>query len=95
MSKVVGFAGIAAVGMCLLLAVPVTKAEPTAASAPASAPASQPTISPAALATAKADIDAGVAWLVKAQNADGGWGKPKSHPAFTAMALKVLMQQPD
>jgi squalene-hopene/tetraprenyl-beta-curcumene cyclase len=52
-------------------------------------------ISAASLATARADIDAGTAWLLKAQNADGGWGKPKSHPAMTAMAVKVLMQQPE
>ena len=72
-----------------------TKAGTLPATRPASQPTSQPLASAASLATAKADIDAGVAWLIKAQHEDGGWGKPKSHPAFTALALKALMQHAD
>jgi squalene-hopene/tetraprenyl-beta-curcumene cyclase len=75
-----------------LAATALASSSASQASGPASRVSSQPALSPAAAAMARADIDAGVAWLLKAQNADGGWGKPKSHPAFTAMAVKVLMQ---
>ena len=49
------------------------------------------------LAEARADINEGLSWLLKHRNADGGWGfaPGRSHPALTAMVLKVLAQHPD
>jgi len=49
------------------------------------------------LAKAQADINEGLTCLLKQRNADGGWGfaPGRSHPALTAMVLKVLAQHPD
>ena len=77
------------------------------ASVPASLPAtSAPAAAAAAAALPPGSIDQhhrdmatqtlkrGVDFLVQSQQAEGGWGfvTGKSHPALTAMALKVLMQ---
>lgn len=89
------------VAFCFLLnsQVSALDSQPaTGAAAASSQPASRPLPSPhknidaAHYSMAIADIDTGVQWLLKDQNEDGGWGK-KSHPAFTAMVLKVLVQQ--
>ena len=99
----VAVAGLLALLLVVVAATQVTlvprESSTRPATDPASRPADEPTTQPlpiraALLAVARADVDAGVAWLIQAQNDDGGWGKPKSHPAFTAMALKVLVQHP-
>lgn len=47
--------------------------------------------------SAQEQINKGVAFILKNRNDDGGWGfKPgESHPAITAMVLKVLARHPD
>ena len=47
------------------------------------------------LAMAQEDINGGIAYFLRTQNSDGGWGKPVSMPAFTALVLKALLQHPD
>lgn len=48
------------------------------------------------LAMAGQDINEGVAFLVARQKPSGGWGPgPEGHPAFTALAVKALLQHPD
>ena len=49
------------------------------------------------LKIAQEDINKGITFLLKNRNPDGGWGfvPGKSHPALTAMVLKVLLQHPD
>ncbi len=77
-----------------------TPAKPTPAPAEPAAqesrvePAAHPAIDAEYLATARADRDAGVAWLAARQNDDGGWGQPFSMPAFTGLVLKALVQHP-
>ncbi|MDY7009740.1 MAG: prenyltransferase/squalene oxidase repeat-containing protein, partial [Planctomycetota bacterium] len=48
------------------------------------------------LAGVHKNINEGLDFLLKARNADGGWGfaPGQSHPALTAMALKALLQHP-
>ncbi|MCD4699017.1 MAG: terpene cyclase/mutase family protein, partial [Phycisphaerae bacterium] len=49
------------------------------------------------LAKVRKDINEGIGFLLEHRNADGGWGfaPGQSHPALTAMALKVLLQHPE
>ena len=49
------------------------------------------------LAGVQKDINEGLGFLLKARNADGGWGfaPGQSHPALTAMVLKALLQHPE
>jgi squalene-hopene/tetraprenyl-beta-curcumene cyclase len=92
MSNVLKLA-VMAVGLAIGLAA-VATAQPLAStqSAPATAAAR---MDAKFVAMAKADIDAGLKYLLTLQNADGGWGKPFSMPAFTALTLKALVQSPD
>jgi squalene-hopene/tetraprenyl-beta-curcumene cyclase len=73
---------------------------------PAADPTSAPTVVMAAqnkgigadqAKSAQEQINKGIVFLTKSRNEDGGWGfKPgQSHPAITAMALKVLLGRPD
>jgi len=70
--------------------------------APPSTKSGREVISPRFLAMARADLDAGMKYLLSHQNADGGWGNadpdaevPVSLTPFTALVLKVLVQHPD
>ena len=46
------------------------------------------------LAVAESDIDEGISYLLSIQNDDGGWGRPMSMPAITALVVKALVQHP-
>ena len=40
-------------------------------------------------------VNAALAYLLAHQNANGSWGPSDGHPAFTALALKALVQDPE